>query len=107
MSAEDLIGYDTFKRILESHDRFNINESSFYFDDDPEETDREFGHMNGVYWVGYCDIPDGCDFASAEEMLNAKIYDGRSIKDRWEHVIVCNIGGISVENWLGYYKDKI
>ncbi|SFC70143.1 hypothetical protein SAMN02910406_02210 [Ruminococcus albus] len=76
--------------------------------DDPDEQERYLGWIGGQekpYWVGYCDIPDGCEYSSAEEMFTAKIFDGRSLKERWEQADICNIGGIDAETWLSYYEE--
>ena len=44
-------------------------------------------------------LPDGCEFQTAKEFFEAKIYDGRSIKDRWSELILTQIGGINVDDW--------
>ena len=101
--------YEKFLRIFENADRINVDETTFYFDDDPEEQEHYLGWIGGQekpYWVGYCDIEDGCEYSSAEEMFTAKIYDGRSLKERWEHAVICNIGGIDAKTWLSYCGDK-
>ncbi len=101
--------YEKFLRIFENADKINVDETTFYFDDDPEEQEHYLGWIGGQekpYWVGYCDIPDGCEYSSAEEMFTAKIYDGKSLKERWEHTVICNIGGIDADTWLSYYGDK-
>ena len=71
--------YEKFLRIFENADKINVDETTFYFDDDPEEQEHYLGWIGGQdkpYWVGYCDITDGCEYSSAEEMFTAKIYDG-------------------------------
>ena len=94
------VKFETFLYLFENPDRYNVEETNFYFDDDPDETDHMIGYVGGYekpYWAGVCDIPDGCEFMTAEELLTAKIYSGRSIKDRWEHLVLCNIGGLPAE----------
>ena len=52
--------FETFLRILENDDYYAVDETSFYFDDDPEEKDRMLGCLRKYdkpYWVGNCDIP--------------------------------------------------
>ena len=86
-----------------------MDETSFYFLDDPNETDhclRCLREYEKPYWVGNCDIPDGCEFVSASEMMEAKIFDGKSIMERWNSVILCNIGGVPVEDWLDQYGKQ-
>lgn len=57
------------------------------------------------YWAGYCDVPDGCEFKTAQELFEAKIYDGKSIKDRWSELVIINFGGISVYDWKESWFD--
>ena len=54
-----------------------------------------------MYWVGFCDIEGGCDFKTAKELFEAPIFDGKSIKDRWNEVEIIAIGGINVDEWTG------
>ena len=63
---------------------------------------------NGLppYWVGYCDIENGCEFETAEELFQAKIFDGYSIQERWEHLVLANVGGFWAKDWIDYYRGK-
>ena len=104
----NFISYRDFLWVFEHDDIFSVDETLFYFDD---ETDK--CHYIGClreyekpYWAGYCDIPNGTEFSTAYELFNAKIYDGRSIKDRWHNVVIEMIGGICTEDWLEIYKNK-
>ena len=102
--------YETFLRVLENDDIFAVDETSFYFTDDPQQTDRMLGCLREYetpYWLGYCDDPEGCCFETAQQMLEAKVFDGRSVKDRWEQVVFSVVGGISLDDWLETYKDKL
>ncbi len=82
----------------------------FYFDDEPE--DNQFHYLGCLrnydkpYWIGYCDILNGCEFSTATEMLNSKVFGGKSIKDRWKHLIFEEIGGIGLNDWLALYGDN-
>ncbi|MGN1110453.1 MAG: hypothetical protein ACI4QY_02290 [Oscillospiraceae bacterium] len=101
--------FEQFLWIFERDNIFLIDETMFYFDDDPTKTEHYLGCLRKYdkpYWAGYCDVPDGCEFQSASELLNAKIYDGLSIKDRWKNIVFVNIGGIGFEDWLISYQDK-
>lgn len=40
------------------------------------------------YWVGYCDIENGCEFESANELVDPPIFDGKSLRARWNDVII-------------------
>ncbi len=102
--------FETFQKILENDDKFQIDETLFYFDDEPENEQEHFlgciRDYDKPYWIGYCDIPNGCDFETASDLLNAKVFNGSSIRDRWEHIVIENIGGILIEDWLEQYRDK-
>ena len=70
---------------------------SSFFSSDPLSEDHMIGYLpqyDKPYWVGDCDIPDGCEFKTAKEMFEANIFDGRSLKERWDDVVLVNIGGI-------------
>lgn len=71
--------WDFFFRQLEAG--ININETCFYFKDDPDENEHYLGYLSQYkkpYWVGYCDIKDGCEFGNATELVDAPIFDGKS-----------------------------
>ena len=40
---------------------------------------------------------------TAKELFTAKIYNNQSIEDRWEHLVIVNIGGIPVLDWIKYH----
>ncbi len=103
------LSYDYILKLFESkHEQ--IDESTFMFKDDPEETERYIGYIrkDDIYWVGYCDYPDGADFKTAKEMFEAPIYDGKSIKDRWDQVELLTICARPVDSWLEEFdKEKL
>ena len=102
--------FETFQRILENDTEYPIDETSFYFDDEPENAQMHYlgciRKYEKPYWIGYCDIPDGCEFLTASEMLHAKVFHGSSIKERWDHIIIETLGGIGLEDWLSRYGDQ-
>lgn len=64
--------WDFFFKQLETG--ININETCFYFKDDPDENKYYLGYLSQYkkpYWVGYCDIKDGCEFGNAAELLKS------------------------------------
>ena len=81
----------------------------FYFKN--EDSDCHYlgytGNYKKPYWAGYCDIPDGAEFFTASELLNAPIYYGKSIKERWDSVIFENISGFYIGNWLEMYREYL
>lgn len=87
----------------------NIDETCFYFCDDPQEEEHYIGFLpkfEQPYWAGYCDVENGCEFSTAEELANAKIYKGKSLKERWESVRIVSIWGAGLDCWLESNKFK-
>lgn len=81
----------------------NIDETCFYFTDDPEEDEHYLGYNSQrteLYWAGNCDIKSGTEFKTAEELVNAPIFNGRSLKERWETVRICSIESFPLEDWM-------
>jgi len=101
------LSFELFLKIFEEGNQ--IDETVFFFADDEKETEHYLGYLQSgpipgkPYWAGYCDYPDGFECATAEELLNAPIFDGKSIFDRWDNVRVCRIGGIPIDLWLKRY----
>ncbi len=92
--------YEEFLKIFEIGDR--CDETYFYFKTDPKEIEHYIGYKpeyEKAYWAGYCDIEDGCEFKTAKEMFEAPIYNGKSIKDRWNEIVLCTIGGCPLEDY--------
>ena len=86
-----------------------IDETAFYFSDDPSETDHFIGYLpqyEKPYWIGLCDMEGGCEFLTAEELFYAKVFDGKSLKDRWDAVVLFQIGGIDVDVWMELYENR-
>ena len=84
-----------------------IDESCFYFSDDAKKDEHYVGFLpqyEKPYWVGYCDIPDGTEFRTAEELVNAKIFQGKSLKEKWDTVRFVSIEGLCLEDWLEFFK---
>ena len=93
--------YETLFKLFDEK-RVNIDETSFYFKDDPQEIEHFIGYLPQYdlpYWVGYCDIEGGCDFKTAKELFEAPVFDGRSLKDRWEDVVLMTIGAVNIDEW--------
>ena len=102
--------FETFLNILAHDDAFAVDETAFYFMDDPAGEESMLGclrRLDKPYWVGNCDIPDGGCFRTASEMLHARIFDGKSIKERWSQVVLVSIGGIRTDEWMDFYSGKL
>lgn len=100
------ISYDELLYYFENDGKYPIDETTFYFDDDPDKIIHYIGCLRQYekpYWAGYCDISDGCEFFTAEELFTAKIYNNKSIKDRWKNIVIVEIGGMATADWIKSY----
>lgn len=101
----EVLDFDYFYRQLEAG--VSVDETCFYFTDDEDKTERYLGFLpqyDKPYWVGYCDIPEGTEFHTAEELVNAKIYHGKSLKERWDKIRIVSIMGTYLEEWQVHFK---
>lgn len=88
----------------------NIDETSFSFESDPITEFRFIGYSENKplpYWAGLCDLPNGARFRTADELFNAKIYDGKSLRERWSEVTLYSIYGFPLEEWLSFVDHSI
>ena len=125
MEEKHNMDYDLFRRCLSEYPD-SIGETCFMFLDDQDRSECIIGYAPMLpslwnqwtndpksrepkpnprpYWVGTgCDVHNGADFTTAEELLNAPIYGGRSIADAWEQVCVFNIGGVPLDIWFQHH----
>jgi hypothetical protein len=97
----DTLDFDFFMRQLIAG--MNIDETCFYFLNDPKEEEHFCGfspQFDKPYYVGLCDIENGIDFTSADELVNAPIFNGQSLKSRWSDVKIVSIMGLRLEDWF-------
>ncbi len=76
-----------------------LGEFGFRFKDDLPQTERFLGKLKDGYWVGLCDIPDGTTFKTASQLVAAEIYDGKSIRNRWDEIEITQCAGLPFEEW--------
>ena len=97
--------YDIVKRGI-NHE-INIDETIFFFDDDPEE---EHGYIilfagdNDHYCDGRC-CDRGFYIKDVDEVFEAKVWRGKSLKERWQHTVIDRIGSKKIRAWLSEYTD--
>ena len=99
------LDYEYFFKQLQAG--VNIDETEFEIIGDSKYDDCYIGYQpqfENPYWAGLCDIKDGCDFKTADDLVNAKIYHGKSIKELWDSIEIISIEGTCVEEWLKYFK---
>lgn len=99
------ITYDELLELFKKGDM--VDETMFQFV--TETCEHYLGFLpeyDEPYWAGYCDIEDGFTCKTAEELFNAPIYHGKSLKDRWNEIVIVNIGGIYIDDWYKYVRKE-
>ncbi|MBR0260788.1 MAG: hypothetical protein IJQ85_03240 [Selenomonadaceae bacterium] len=43
---------------------------------------------------------------TAKELFEAKVFDGKSLKERWEHIVVLEIGGMCIKDFMKYFGGE-
>jgi len=100
-----------FEQIMSYNKRNNICiEINFCVDSNANYTSCWLGKLNSkensevVYWFGLmADGSEAYEFDSKKQFLEAKVFNGKSIKDIWELVTIISIDGCEVEERLPYY----
>lgn len=104
--------YEDYNRFFNvfKNSGISVDETVFLLKNEEPQKEHYIGFLpeyNKPYWAGYCDIPNGCEFKTAEELFNAKIYDGRSIKDRWNEIEIYEISGVAIEEWATVFGIEV
>ena len=88
----------------------NVDETSFSFEKDNQDFIRYIGYSENEpfpYWAGLCDLPEGSRFQTADELFEAKIYDGKSLKERWDEVTIYSINSLPLDDWLSCLPHSV
>ena len=86
--------YDSF---LNKISHTITREWAFFFTDDPQKKTHTM-HWHQMAITPY-HLDNKYDFSNAKDMLEAKVFDGKSIKDRWNEIVSISIGGINFDEW--------
>ncbi|HFR3747901.1 TPA: hypothetical protein ACHVGK_000927 [Streptococcus suis] len=99
--------YDYFLQEFEAG--MNVDETAFRFETDNQDTLRYIGYSGNEapYWAGLSDLPDGGRFNTAQELFEAKIYDGQSLKERWSEVKIYSILSLPLDDWLSCVPHSV
>ncbi|MGN0523360.1 MAG: aminoglycoside 6'-N-acetyltransferase [Eubacterium sp.] len=97
------IPYDIFREKLNK--RENIFENSFEIVGNYKFDDCWIGYIEefNEYWFGL--TPDGnntYEYKTADEILNAPVFDGKSMHELWDKVNFYSINGLGAEEWFLY-----
>ena len=88
----------------------NVDEASFTFEKDNQDLLHYIGYSENKllpYWAGLCDLPNGRRFQTADELFEAKIYDGKSLKERWDEVTIYSINSFPLDDWLSCLSHSV
>ena len=104
---------DSLSFYYNKHELAHVNKEEYLISDfntlpeNPEVTEYYLGYIAGKdkpYWVGLCDIKDGCEFYTAEELINAKIYNGKSLFECWDNIRILSLEGVPLDEWIEYFE---
>ncbi len=99
------VSYKLFRqKLIEGN---NIYENNFYIEGSNKYDDCWIGlSKNGnckSYWFGMIsDEENDYEYKTADEILNAKVFDGKSMHELWDKVYFNSINGVSAMNWVLY-----
>ena len=87
----------------------DIDETTFFFTGEKPGDNHYLGFLperfpDKPYWAGYCDLKDGFEAETAEELFNVPYYNGKSLKERWNEVNVFEIGHMEINNYIEIHK---
>lgn len=96
------IPYASFRQKLAVGD--NIYENNFYIENDDVFDDCWIGFApdcENPYWFGLtADGKNACDFKTVDEILNAKVFNGKSMYELWNKVYFYTVNGIEAKDWF-------
>lgn len=109
-----MITLDRFKRLMSFETKrkycieiaFSIKGNSKFSFCQMGKTPKESTDKN-QYWFGL--TPDGnnaFDYDTFDELLNAKVFDGRSLLEIWNSVTVLEIDGCAPEDRIVHYLGE-
>lgn len=89
-----------------------LNESEFRFASDPISP-KQPGYCSGYtigwigetekpYWIGGCEGQDA-QFSSAEELMNAPVFGGKSLRERWDDILWLSLMSIPPDEWMSLF----
>lgn len=59
------------------------------------------------YWARRSDKQEVNAFTCADALFETKLYDGKSLKERWSDVTIYSVNGLSLSDWLSYGKHFV
>lgn len=87
-----------------------INDMSFSFNQDDPQILHDIGVSKGErqpYWAYFLDGSNVKRFHTAEELFNAKIYGGQSLRERWPDVTIVHMNGLPIVECFSQFEKSI
>ena len=53
--------------------------------------------------MGYAKEQMESQLESAKELVEAPIFDGKSLQERWNSVVICSIEGCGLDDWINFF----
>lgn len=94
------VRYDYFrKRLIEKDGVWEINFSISGLEDF-QDCWMCYSEDEDCYWFGLSEVKQSYNYKTAEEILNAKVFDGKSMCELWDKVEFYTVNGLSSYSWM-------
>lgn len=94
------IRYDYFReRLIKKDDICEIN-FSITGNNDYQNCWMGYSDDEDCYWFGLSDAKQSYDYKTADDILNAKVFDGKSMCELWDKVEFYTVNGVSSHTWV-------
>ncbi|HFI0796425.1 TPA: hypothetical protein ACGO8I_002131 [Streptococcus suis] len=85
-------------------------EINFSFETDEEKELCSFGYSKEAeqpYWIRENKQTDEKSFISSALLFSCPLFDGKSLRERWDEVVIYSIAGQSLNDWLSYADHSV
>ncbi|MBQ2725472.1 MAG: hypothetical protein IJF78_07190 [Clostridia bacterium] len=90
-----------------------LNESEFLLASDPISPKQPgycgaymigwLGETEKPYWIGGFDGAQDARFSSAEELMDAPVFGGKSLRERWDDIMWLSLMSIPTDEWMSLF----
>ena len=96
-----------FKKFYDIFNKYGFSESTFRIKDSNKFQNVWFGvtpnpHKGNelTYWFGSKEDNISCDFSTLDDFVDAKIFDGKSLKEIWDNVEITSLDCIDPNEYI-------
>ncbi|HFU4202989.1 TPA: hypothetical protein ACGO8F_000561 [Streptococcus suis] len=85
-------------------------EINFSFETDDVDVLRSFGYSKEAeqpYWIRENKHMDERSFTSSAPLFSSLLFDGKSLRERWNEVVIYSIAGQSLNDWLSHADHSV